>query len=1065
MTTGNKYKSPRIAKLVKIGLWIFPLVLSASAFAQTRSPGVISLAPGHLQATDILVQNRPLTPDELSRLIPQQDISLLEPMASAIWQNRYLLKRQGLSINPQSNTLGVSGESALQYIDVTPSVVGSFRILVRSSEGSNFYLTMNKDNHNYLMRRALLQKIGYILPPVQYMAKVSLRFSGTFEKGIFLDKLKKTLLTSHPEVWVTNLGDTTSALVDLQDVVLSLANLPIFDLADVIPSQIPQGRRIMNSLVVPFSLTNSPESVNSFSLEAGQIYNEELFLSCPLEEGFSASFEDAKWILRRINYLDRADFQEIVGEAHYPEEVSTLMVEKLIQIRNSFNHLFDQGESEVAKRLGIKSYLLNVPDLPVHLKVTQNPPLLVDGQLQESHPWPGYATHFSGQYPDDPVSASQIFAFIRSRIYGSVVTSLVNRFNKEVSTDPVQQNSDKLNELATHQALNYLKTGTLEKIPKRLYTFVDAGFNVTVSREIVVGSYFGSDNKVQLADNIGIGLKVGQLGFLDGLSTVGLSINPFLHVSASRIYSHIRPIDNIQLALQTDFKNIFVPVLKSGYATILDPIMKLPATDQLSDEQIDILNSTLQKLDAELATGESILITDSYGGDFGTQITYGLSQTTGVQGQLGDQKVWIRRLQILKQASGKYQIYFDPGTVNELSIGVSLDIYKTPVVNLSASRATGQAQTNFFTLDLTTDSGHFANVIKNAAALRTAFTRNSATSLRALQHPQILKHEFKQKIKNAGLLFFKGEILSTKDHVTSMDPSGFHQDFYYRNRGTRTGKDYQTLALNSIQGVLQTQTGSTDYNIDTTSSGNPADTFLGDSIARNVNFQVALNPTSSNQGWEDVFSEITHLNRGWEVSKKNALKMIQNFNKLFLPKSGTIVQNDERNNLFHAKLLNDAEKLKLYAIQLDIRIYKGALVYLSQMDSSTLKGQLQSRGIFHFLGQSLEDILRDHQNFVKAMQSGDGNKIVDLGAKLIDELEKHMPGERLVDLLGGPSNVFVQIHVSGFRTHDEQGIRNLSSNSLGIIGSEQSSGPLTNLANRFKISNGEFYLYWLLSQI
>ena len=394
-----------------------PVVMAGSSDFSGRIP----LAPGHQQATDISLNGQNLTPDELTALSLKQDISQLNPNPSDVWQDKMILKARGQSLDPNLSTLNLSVPTTFQYVEDSPSVVATYRILVRTSDNSNFYLVMDKGNHNYMLRRALLEKMGYILQPFQYMPTATLKFSGNFQKNIFIDSLKSHLLTTHPEAWVTNLSDLESSVAQLQDVVMLPANFDTQDLADIIPGGFAQGRRVFNSLVIPYTLANSPESVNSFSWEAGEIYNEQLFLSCPLEEGFTASLEDAKWMLRRLNQLDRVDFQEVVASAYFPPEVANVMVEKLIGRRHSMNVLFNQGEGQVSKRLKTPVYPIADTRVQANMKI---------GQVDEKHVFPGYATHFVGELPDNPISSSQIFAFVRSRFYGSTLKIItLIRFN------------------------------------------------------------------------------------------------------------------------------------------------------------------------------------------------------------------------------------------------------------------------------------------------------------------------------------------------------------------------------------------------------------------------------------------------------------------------------------------------------------------------------------------------------------------------------------------------------------------------------------------------------------
>src|SRR5690606_4830870 len=62
---------------------------------------------------------------------------------------------------------------------------------------------------------------------------------------------------------------------------------------------------------------------------------------------FFCSWDDARWITRRIEKLTRADWKEIVESSHTPKSVQQILLEKLISRRNSVMKLFKIDAEEL----------------------------------------------------------------------------------------------------------------------------------------------------------------------------------------------------------------------------------------------------------------------------------------------------------------------------------------------------------------------------------------------------------------------------------------------------------------------------------------------------------------------------------------------------------------------------------------------------------------------------------------------------------------------------------------------------------------------------------------------
>lgn len=1035
------------------------LILASQSQAADNFCGVVPMSTDFQQATDLIYNNQPLTPDQVTALLKGPNGSSVVSQLDPATDNAYLtdLSKIGGALNPANYTLGVNPTAKATYIADVLSLVGQYRVEVSIDNGQGvqtYNVVLSKNIHNYLLRKALLEKLGYNVTPVQYMRKLSLQFAGTFDKNAFIESLKNNLLTVHPERWVTNLNQASTTVLNLEDVVLVPSNFSMFDLADVIPDSIPQSRRLLNSLVVPYSLTNVPESVNSFPWVAGEIYNQQLVLPCPSEDGFNAAFSDVQWIARRLAKLNRGDFQDIVSAAQYPREVAELMVEKLISRTNSLMQLTQLSGSVSKNSTMVPKTKISDP----HSNLLQN------GQLSENYNWPGYGPQFSGKYPDDPISGAEVAHFLQSRAYSSALQSAISVLDQKMSSNINQIIEKHEMNLVTDQIYNFFQTGQMQTLHQGLYTFPIHTGNAILSRDIVVGSYMGSDNMIQLADNIGFSFEYGRAGIIDGAP---LPIVPKASLMVSRVYTHLHPLKTIKAGLKMPYKNLLIPLLEHNFASILDPVLALPVKDDLSDDQVKVLQKALDDLDSAMADGESLIVTDSLGGDIGVTAQYGLTPALSAAATILDSQTVIRRIQILKQPNHQLQIYYDPGTMNELSFGVALNAKNIPIVTLSLNHIQGKVSTHFYNLDLSLDSKKYGQVIRNMAAFRQALLDNSAGAAQSVQKPYVFDHQVSQTAANLGILFYQDAYLKTADHITATGQEGFKQDIYYQNTGTRSGKDYQSLVLSALTEFVSEETNSSNVRLDATTSGNPADTLYGKAVSRNVGVIAERDPKSKKSAVDNVFIDITHLHRGWDIKKPAFLKILTEFNTTY----GV--------TLMPPGWLNDTDKIELYALGLDFKVYSGGIAYLAKMSPAQFSDYLNKNGEIVAARPSKNDQIyltdprtqviqtttKIFQNFVQAYKSSDAQGTANYGSKLFDRIETMLPGKKLINLLGGPTNVFIQARVNGFRTKDENGDSPLNSNTIGLIGSDQSEGPLEYIRQNLNMSGGEFFIYWFIKQL
>lgn len=522
-----------------------------------RYPGAIPLDTSRPPATDLIGVDGNLLPLYKAQQLRKNGFNLsnLDPKESNIWKDEGFLQLANhyrpIEIDRYDQVTNVS-------LVRTPAGTMRFNGTMKAGGGHRIYtFRISKRIHNVLLRAALLKKLGYSIPPIKYLDKVRINFSSVRKKEKFIEDMKNTLLTNDENVekrWIAENQKESTEIV-LQDLIATSMNHHTYNLADgfLSPSHI-KGQRVLNALLVPYHLTDVPESVNLFSWRCGKVVNNNIIFDYLYGEQFSTSMEDALWILKRILKLTRADFREIVASANYPKEVSLLMVEKLIEKRNNCKDTLNIKHGE---------------------KIATNPHVtygefLEDGKLLKKL-WGGKGSMFSFGDPESPLNTGEVFAFMKSKFNSNIISNLVMRFNKFYlpKTDLASEIYQKQYDKALKRLANYVKTRKVEKTNFGVWAIPQFGVNAILSRDIVAGSYMGTDNTIQLADSIGVNVDGGVYLGTDGIPAPW-TLSGGAKVFVNRVYTHLKPIKSIKKALKEPFKNMLVPWLKRGLGHTFD---------------------------------------------------------------------------------------------------------------------------------------------------------------------------------------------------------------------------------------------------------------------------------------------------------------------------------------------------------------------------------------------------------------------------------------------------------------------------------------------------------------
>lgn len=1010
-------------------------------------------------AVDLTRNGKLLYPDEVHDLFENSkgkfDISTLNPVeTSDLWKN-VLVKKLPQDVSP------INDNDELTYHSPVLSPSGIFRFNIVNKGGDNkFYtLMLSKNVHSSLLAKSVLRKLGYQIPDIKYLSRVTVKFKDDNEKKTFISYLEQVAMAGAAKSWIVeDLGDK----LILQDLVAMDSFHIIYNLAYGVTPDMVQGRRLLSSLAVPLSVVNLTESVNMLRWNAGVVSNNRVQLYLDKLEDFQCTWDDARWAARRLEKLSREDWKEIVASSHVPKAVQQVMLEKIISRRNSIMKLFK----------------IDAEMFPVEDKIN-NGVEIVDGKVTQQK-WPGYASRFAHGDPESPLSDSDMKSWIKSRAISTAMELALGQINQlpYLGTDIEKLSSEKYQKhLADAVAQSVLDQKPVE-IPVKAWVFPTFRGNLILSRNLVTGTYLGTDNLVQLVDTVGVsmsaGLFMGTMGIKTGKIGGG---NGFMPVNVSggtqaayiRTYAHLRPVMNIKKTLKYPFKNVFVPLVKHNYGQILHQAYTTTIDPKLSeDAKADAIEKALKPFKEAMNIGESILVTDALNTNTGAQAganLYGkiLSASLGLQAG----HLVLSRFHVHRKSENDFHVYRDIGHQGTLGVALSLDSL-IPIVTVSFKKSSGHAKVKFFNLNISKEN---PDVFKNASALRKAIIHNSTSEIEENeQKPYVVKHAFTQGSPQTNLLFWQFIKQNSSTDITVTNPKGEEKYFRRHYYGSTQGRNYQAYVnavINHWVGMLFDK----DASLSDATGTNPGYSFKGQAKTR----YLTLDQELDNQG--NVIEPFISLHRvwnGWSIKRVKAEELLEE------------IRNRYKFQFYNAPILNDTSKIYLYNIGVNILFYKDGIEHLLKLDENRIKriflehesqdslvvnpnvedekenedweaDKYQDTGVNKFLR-----LLKRYKNYEAKNKDDRANKNL---LKALSHMEKsiYLPG--MIQLMGGEQNIYVTSKITGFREGDEDGDRPITSNSLGEFGSPRILGPVVQMQRTTDMLEGEFFINWMMQRL
>ncbi len=1024
-------------------------------------PGGIPLQYGALPASDLVYRGKVLLPQEAHQLFLQMQIESngnwtladLDPKENDLWRN-----------SSSSPTLQqYDDDQKINLLPKTDEVDFTSYSLTRSE---NYRFTVDKNDrtyqlyigplvHNFLVRKNLLRKLGYQVPAIKYLNQIKIHFASIEERDNFLLDFQGSI-GRDIERWITSKPKDKNFIV-VQDLIAmedqqTLPNLAIGYLSE----DFIDNKRIFRSLLLPYALTDLPESINMFSWGMGQIVSQNVILPYEYSEDFLCSADDARWMATRLLKLSEADWHSIAFESHLPAPVARLLFEKLKSRRNFLSTLFQ------------------IPTFHFDINSTISDPdfQLKEGEIQQEF-FPGYGRRFKIPDPDSPLSFSEVSAMLKSMALTEGMELATGALNNYLRSD-LSGNISKINQEIGEKAKVLINNGESLKSLVKGYTYPTVGGSISVSREIVAGSYLGTNNLIQVVDTIGAGVNAGmyaglagvyaQTGTyvpsLDGRAFLPVSLGATAGLNLNRTYAHIRPITSIQKALKEPFKNLMVPIMKRKKGKKLEELASTNLETLIAEEKQEELKRIFQAVNEHLAIGDSLIITDYAGIGLGAEVGMSLYQIVDLRARAAANTIVLSRLHILRKSETIVQIYKDFG--NSKSVEIALGVSKfIPLAKVRIKGARGRAQTKFYSVILSPQNKQFQSTV---SALGQVLKQGSLQQLNAVSKPFVFHHRFKERDFRYSALVFNHTSLFSGDKIKVTSPKGESKSFYRGYSGKSKGinyADYSTELISLLASKI-VNTNFTPINFTDNAAGY---SFYGKAFNKVATLEAEV--TSDGQ-MVTPYLKVNKVWNGWRIKQKKALSLLKQ------------IKNDYQFNFVPEEVLAQTSKIFLYSFNVSLYVHKegiNALESLSEEEIKAIFKQFQRRDNSSFKNDDalvlsgVKRFIANHQRYLKHKKSKNHKRATKSLLRCLEIIDDKINTQGHDQFFGSRQNYLITFSLDGFRVGDERGDETINGNMIGSIGNEQLRSPIGEMmeflrqASGDTVVEGEFFINWILGRI
>lgn len=978
------------------------LLFSSLAFGQEAIPGLIPRFYSIEAATDL-----PMSPEEAhAEALRGVDLSLMDPASDTnIWN-------PGLSTIPSHQLLKT--DQHVEFVKELPSRSGQVRFTVVADDNREYIIILSKKVHSNLLRRNILAKLGYRTQPMSWVPRINISFKDTIDRDLLKEEMKDKLLAG-TERWIKKEVDLS---IVLQDVLVLTPESEIYNLASgIMPPEVHMGRRVLRAPYVPLAMVDTTESVNLMPWQAGRLVLNQIKLNHTqdLDTGYNTSWEDARWIGRRMLKLTRADLEEIVVKSHYPASVEKLLIEKIVSRRNDLMEL------------------LNLP----HEKMSFNPDVsfgegLKKGEIVQEF-FEGYASRFSYGDPESPFSASELGSFVLSKAQSELMNLAITKLNSLLATDDEANYISKIEQIVKEEGPFFSNKAIA--VP----TLHGA---VLLSRDIVTGSYLGTNNKVQLVDNLGFSIDAGVFAGIEGLP-VPVNLKGGAGVNFQRVFSHVKPVQSLKKSMKEPYKNMMVPLLLRDLGHKIDKLSTATAENQEA-----LMLSVVQDLKQTLAVGESFIITDSLVPKFFTDAQLSVSQLfylepnlLKVHARIQGERMMMSRFHLHRADEHTFHVYQDYGKNLKLMMTLKLKTY-VPIIAFNGRWDKASAETHFYPVSL-----HPRSVsVGTLKALRSSIFALNHDALQDVVKPHKVEHAIKEGGNTLQFLIFKrNKIGSDQTMKLSHALGGEKKDIHRRYDAVTTGLDYESYTVEAVNTLIATLTKS-DLSLSAVQTLNPGFTVGGK--AKNKIFTSEFDGSRMTTSFQRILN-------GWRVTPRKMKSYLE------------LINREAGRQIFDPIVVTNTDSILLYQISFNYTLTQEGVDQLLLASKQSIKEVLEKHSQYSVDHEKLDATAGWYFSELKKIRGELNQKDPNEGMKRYHKWLKSLQGQVTVvglEVLVGKDNLAYQGRIEGFRQGDENGDNPIFSNVYGELPLPLHITPTQEIQKNWGILEGELLANWMMER-
>lgn len=1037
-----------IVRLPSVIGWLF-LALVQILPAHAQQMASVPLSDQRMPSDDLEYENRILRTDEAYQLSRQGvDLSTLNPAESAVWskQKRPVSAASSIALN-DGDTVEFSGALL--------SASGMFRFNIRT-EDVTAIVHLDKTLHTMLLRRNLLGLMGYKVPEIKWLKRLKVTFESEEQMKDFLDSQIPRATLGAASRWLVSKDEQALSVV-LQDVAITVPDSSDhYNLAMGVPPQTLTSRTL-RSLIIPYALLDLGESVNKFEWTVGRVSNNEILLPHFTRGSFATTLADAKWALNILKKISLDEIRQAVESAHYPKEVAKLITEKLAARRNALLQVFSVQATALA----------------VNTKVSEGANLK-NGKLDKED-YAGYASRFAHGDPESPFKDVHWYAL--AKLQSFVLDNVVARANTELSVfNPNEVRTEFFKDQFTRGLNHFVETGEFLAFPVGTWFSPVADFGITASRDVVVGNYLGTDNLVQLADSIGWSIQLG--GHL-GVENVQIAPTIAIRgtVNLSKTWSHLKPLRNLKQVFQEPYKNVVVPLMKWQLTKELNRLHDLadssdPTVEWSLKDDESPLSKVIGHINNNLGVGESLLYVERINPLLGgsAQAAAFMGMPVGVKLSGSVDSVDVRRVQIYRKNAKTIQIYDDIGHGRGWSVDVTIENL-IPIIRLGWRRQKGDYSVRLHEVDINPEVSENPKLFDKAHAIAQFLQTGSSELLTSLQKPHEVDAEYMDRSTRFAFLFWRHKKLKSNTYFDIRSRDGLNGRYVSFTDERQSGLNWEAFAKDIINYGFQQVAEGVEWAVPVFQ--NPSQTIGGMGTTTEVRFESRV-PEAGR--YDERFMRLTDRWEGWSASVNKLKRHMRKANEKF------------GFTLFDEGTLENADKLKLFDVSVNLNLYEEGLQKLQALSPDTLiriENAYEVRANLHKTGCEEERIRQRRMSSGQVVEScGTHNSIISTNKQCQDKIKANKPQEEVtkclmtlfrhlyddldyvdVTRLLGKDNVFVHGSINGFRNGDEVLNDTIMSNTNGRIGGRFWNGPFDKIQEMLGIQSGELNGYWLREKL